>query len=140
MSQDKFSNLSLICPVARPSSNYEELIYVKYMAVVETILVLCNTPINSLQDYTDFGFDLEDFIYRSEKSEEYLELVSEFQTKVHKYCNGEDVKCSVRREGSDVIVDIKYVSDGVTYNSSIVNSFNNGKQSSIINYDKIIVR
>lgn len=81
-----------------------------YYAVEAAIMTLFDTPLNKIPEYPSLGFDLDDFLHRSEASEAWSSLETEVADKVSIVCNtGTPVTCRITRDKEFVDIDITYV-------------------------------
>ncbi|MGL5316984.1 MAG: hypothetical protein ACRC92_27240 [Peptostreptococcaceae bacterium] len=72
-------------PITTVSNNFKQLIFTGIDAAIESLLLMLNTPINTLQTDPEYGFDIDDFLFRVNSSEELKELKEEFVAKIKKY-------------------------------------------------------
>lgn len=98
----------MLLPLTSKSNNFKQLIFKGPPAIMETILLMLNTSIDSSQEDPEFGFDVNDFLFRVPGSETLEELESEFNAKLKKYTNKTDIKASFSREnkGRTIIINI----------------------------------
>lgn len=88
----------MLLPFTTKSNNFKQLILKGPAAVVETILLLLNTPLNTSQEDPDFGFDINDFLFRVPDSDTLEELEAEFNDKLKQYTNKTDITATFGRE------------------------------------------
>lgn len=99
----------MLLPITTRSNNFKQLILRGPMATVETILLLLNTPLNTSQEDPDYGFNINDFLFRVPDSEEEVALENEFNRKLKVYLNRSDIQATFSREdrGRTIVINIK---------------------------------
>ena len=98
----------MLLPLTTKSNNFKQLVFTGPPAVMETILLMLNTPLNSSQEDPEYGFDINDFLFRVPDSETSAELEAEFNEKIKRYTNKSDIKATFSREnkGKTVVINI----------------------------------
>ena len=99
----------MLLPITSRSNNFKQLVLRGPMAIVETILLLLNTPLNTSQEDPNYGFNINDFLFRVPNSEECTELENEFNNKLKTYLNRSNVSATFSREdrGRTIVINIK---------------------------------
>lgn len=99
----------MLLPTTSRSSNFKQLIFTGPAAIIETILLMLNTPLNRSQEDPNYGFDIKDFLFRVPDSETMSELEVEFNRKIKIYTNKNDIKATFTREDNNrtVVIDIQ---------------------------------
>lgn len=119
----------LVAPIARPSNNFEELVYTGFAAIVHCITVLINTPPNSCQETVEKGFDIRaSLLFRESKSQEYIAAVEELRDKIREACNNSLVEVNITRDSTNKIIEIevKYVVVDKIYKGVISSKYDIG--------------
>lgn len=91
----------MLLPLTTKSNNFKQLIFKGPPAVMETILLMLNTPLNTSQEDPNYGFDVSDFLFRVPNSETLVELEAEFNEKIKQYTNKNDINATFSREDSN---------------------------------------
>lgn len=90
-----------------------EYVYDGFDAVISAILCLISTSIGTNEMCPTVGFDMREFLWRSDGSPVWDDLVSEFTSKVQTATCGDITDVSVSKNGSTVSIDMTYLNDGV---------------------------
>jgi len=79
------------------TDNGKEKMLEGFEGIVLIILTLISTPINTLELTPFAGFDLVEFLWRSQNSDVYGAVVEEFQSKLKEALLDENVRVSISR-------------------------------------------
>lgn len=81
-------------PITSRSNNFKQLVLSGELAIIESVLLMLNTPMDRSQEDPTYGFNLNDFLFRVKNSDELPELKREFIDKIRKVTLREDVSAS----------------------------------------------
>lgn len=91
-----------------------EYVYDGFDAIISAILCLISTSVGTNEMCPELGFDLREFLWRSDGSPVWDDLVSEFKQKVAEATCKEISSVDVTKSDSTVSIDITWYNDGVS--------------------------
>ena len=91
-----------------------EYVYDGFDAIISAILCLISTSIGTNEMCPDLGFDLREFLWRSDGSPVWDDLVAEFKQKITDATCKQISGVEVNKSGNSVTIDITWYNEGVS--------------------------
>lgn len=129
----------LIYPSFDRSLNYKELILRGWNAVEASIYMLISTPMNSIPEMPEMGFDLHEFLYRDSSDTEIGSLELELANKIASVTGNSNIQTSVEVNGPNAYITITYQKDDGS-EIKLPISISEGTNGRSIIFKNIIVR
>lgn len=101
----------LIFPSLDKSLNYREQLLRGWNAVEASIFALISTPMNSIPEMPEMGFDLHEFLFRDKSDSEIGSLETELSNKIADVTGNSRVETAIEVSGANVYITITYQKD-----------------------------
>lgn len=101
----------LIFPSLDKSLNYREQLLRGWDAVEASIFALISTPMNSIPEMPEMGFDLHEFLFRDKSDSEIGSLEIELANKIAEVTGNSRVETAIEVNGANVYITITYQKD-----------------------------
>lgn len=101
----------LIFPSLDRSLNYREQLLRGWDAVEASIFTLISTPMNSIPEMPEMGFDLHEFLFRDKSDSEIGSLEIELSRKIAEVTGNSSVQTAIEVSGANVYITITYQKD-----------------------------
>lgn len=125
-------------PSLDKSLNYKEQILTGWNAVEAAIYCLISTPMNSIPEMPSLGFDLDEFLWRT-NGRDLSELETELGEKIRQVTNQSNVTCTVELDKYNCYITVTYQKDNGTEEKLPI-TISEGTNGRSIKFKNIIVR